>query len=149
MRSIFVLALLALISSCAPTSKYSKFAHLRGLNYRFSDNGNRDLKIEFLTDTTLAVTNRSSISHNYYLVNFDSKYLYERNEIGTVVIRNKISSDKELQKSMYRKPYDNRSYTMDNMAYQYIFPDIEGDTLRFSSDFKKLQVKEFCFERAK
>lgn len=151
-RSIFILVVLqVLISSCNPSAHtYSKFVHLDGLTYRFSDNGNRALKIEFLTDTILAVTNKSSVSHNHHLVNFDSRYLYRRNEIGTVAIQKKISSDKPLQKSrVYRKPYDNRGYTMDSSAYQYIFPDIEGDTLRFSSDFKRLQVKEFCFDKVK
>ncbi|HEY0769262.1 MAG TPA: hypothetical protein VGD31_02940 [Sphingobacteriaceae bacterium] len=148
-RSISLLAiLLALFSSCnTATRTYRSFTHLGGLAYRFSDNNNRILKIEFLTDSTLGVTNRSGLEHNYHLVDFNSQYLYERSEIGTIVILKKIDRDKPLQKSIYRKPYDNRPYTMDSFAYQYIFPDIEGDTLRFSSDFKKLQVSEFCFDK--
>ena len=145
------LILVILLSSCRSrtTCKYHKIIHLRGLNYLFSDNGNRGLKIVFSTDTTLEVSNRSSISHNFYLVSFDAQYLYTRNEIGTVVVRKKIKSSKDLQKSGYVKPYDGRGYPMDSLAYRYIFPDIEGDTLRFSSDFKRLQVREFCFERIK
>jgi hypothetical protein len=149
MRATFVLVLL-FFSACTSPPKLVKFSHLHGLAYRFSDNSNRMLKIDFLTDTTLVVTNRSSMSHSYHLVNFETKYLYKRNEIGTVLIQRRTASDKPLQKSKsYRRPYDNRSYLMDNNAYQYIFPDIEGDTLRFSSAFDKLQVREFSFEKVK
>lgn len=149
-RSIFLSVMLVVSLSCAPrVVDYSQFLHLKGLIYRFSDSGNRALKIEFLTDSTLLVNNASSISHNYYLVSFKCKYLYRRNEIGAVVIGGKIDCDKPLQKSSYRKPYDNKTYTMDSLAYQHIFPDIENDTLRFSSDFKRLQIREFSFDRTK
>jgi hypothetical protein len=153
MNKVVLILIAGLISSCSSRSSYpyKKFpSGLRGLSYNFSDNGNRGLEIRFLTDTTLTVDNRSSVSHNYYLVSFNSKYLYRRNEVGTVIIQAKIDSNKRLRKSnIYRKPYDNRRYTMDSLAFQYVFPDIEGDTMRFSSDFKRLQIKEFCFERAK
>lgn len=151
MNKITSISILLLIFSCGvrPQRLYKKFRHLEGINYAFSDSGHRYLKLRFLTDTTLLVTNRSSSSHNYYLLNFDSKYLYKRNEIGTVIVRRRIDSNKSLIKSNYRKPYENRSYTMDSLAFQYIFPDIEGDTMRFSSDFNRLQVKEFCFDRVK
>jgi hypothetical protein len=152
MNKITLILIFLMIFSCrvSPQRLYKKFRRLNGFSFTFSDSGRRYLKLRFLTDTTLLITNRSSVLHSYYFLNFDSKYLYRRNEIGTVIVQSRIDSNKPLTTStIYQKPYENRSYTMDSLAFRYIFPDIEGDTLRFSSDFKRLQVKEFCFERAK
>jgi hypothetical protein len=60
-----------------------------------------------------------------------------------------ISSDKKLSKDKYIKPYSNKQYYLDDNAIKYVFPDIQGDTIRFSSDFQKLQVREFSFGRIK
>lgn len=120
------------------------------LRYRFSDNGNRDLTIFFLNDSIVKVMNNTSIAHNHYLLNFNSSYLYKRGNIGTITVGRLLESDKERPgKTKYAKPYENVSYPLDNKAIEYIFPDMEGETMRFSADFKRLQVKEFSFERVK
>ena len=60
-----------------------------------------------------------------------------------------ISSDKKLVEGKYIKPYSNRQYYFDNNAVEFVFPDLVKDTIRFSANFQRLQIKEFSFDRVK
>lgn len=139
-------------TSAYQSNVYKKIAETgyANLKYKFSDNGNRGLTIFFLNDTVVKVMNNTSIAHNHYLLNFNSSYIYKKEKIGTVTVGRMIERDKErLNKIRYAKPYEDVSYPLDSKAVEFIFPDIEGETMRFSADFKKLQIKEFCFEKTK
>jgi hypothetical protein len=150
-----LIALLLLFFSCKASQQKNIYEKIvkdgyRNLKYKFSDNGNRGLIIEFSNDSLARVSNHTSIGHNYYLLNFNREYIYQKSRLGVIVIEKLIKSDKSaLNNDKYLKPYDNSSYVLDSNATEYVFPDIIGDTIRFSSDFKKLQVREFCFEKTK
>lgn len=120
-----------------------------GMKYKFSDSGNRNIDITFNSDSTLAVTNRTNIAQNFYLLNFNNIYSYKILDIGNVKVNKVLSIDKKLSKSRYIKPYSNKQYYLDNTAIEYVFPDLERDTIRFSADFQKLQVMEFSFDKVK
>jgi len=150
---IIIVLVILLFSACTinkvRTNRIYEHIASEGFNdltYNFSDNGNRNLKIKFYGDSTLLLTNVTSISQTYYALSFKCTYSFKQLNIGSLYISNKISCDKKLSKTKYLKPYDNQQYTINENAIDYIFPDIQGDTIRFSSDFKRLQIKEFCFE---
>jgi hypothetical protein len=143
-----------IISSCgsyriAETYKNIANKGYVGLRFRFTDSGNRNIEIRFDTDSILAVTNRTNIAQNHYLLNFNCSYSYKVLDIGSIYIDKMLSTDKKLSKAKYIKPYNNRQYYLDNTAVEYVFPDLEGDTIRFSADFKRLQIKEFSFDKVK
>ena len=114
--------------------------------YKFSDNSNRNVNAIILNDSVIELHNRSNIAHNYYLFNFKIVYKYEKVGFSSIVISKIISSNKSLSKGLYLKPYDFRLFTTDSVTSKYIFPDLLNDTLRFSKDHKRLQIKDFCFE---
>lgn len=154
MKKEYILLLIIILSSCSSYRKAETYKQIAnrgyvGMKYKFSDSGNRNIDITFNSDSTLAVTNRTNIAQNFYLLNFNSIYFYKVLDIGSVKVNKVLTSDKKLSKSKYLKPYSNNQYYLDNTAIEYVFPDIEGDTVRFSADFQKLQVREFSFERVK
>jgi hypothetical protein len=154
MKKEYLLLLIIIISSCssyrkAETYKQIAYKGYAGMKYKFSDSGNRNIEISFNNDSTITIINRTNIAQNYYLLNFNSVYSYKMLDIGSININKMISSDKKLSKDKYIKPYSNKQYYLDDNAIKYVFPDIQGDTIRFSSDFQKLQVREFSFGRIK
>lgn len=125
---------------------YSRIASrgYNGLSYGFSDMGSRNLKIKFLNDSTLKVSNRTDISQNFYFSNFEMIYSYKPLKMGEIIVKELIQSDKKIEmEEGYLKPYENDP-SFDQKA-QHLFPNIVGDTIRFSSDFKRLQIREFNF----
>ena len=120
-----------------------------GLMYKFSDSGNRNIRITFNNDSTITMTNRTNSAQNYNLFYLNCIYSYKILNVNSIKIINTISSDKSLKKNNYLRPYDYKQYVLDENAINYILPDLVGDTIRFSADFQKLQVREFCFERVK
>jgi|LSQX01.2.fsa_nt_gb hypothetical protein len=70
-------------------------------------------------------------------------------DIASIKIIKILQNDKYLSQNRYIKPYDTKQYYLDSNAVGLVFPDIVGDTVRFSSDFQKLQVREFCLQRVK
>lgn len=120
-----------------------------GMKYKFSDSGNRNIEITFNSDSTLVVINRTNIAQNYHLLSFNRAYSYKMLDIASVKIIKILQSDKKLSRNRYIKPYDTKQYYLDSNAVELVFPDIVGDTVRFSSDFQKLQVREFCLQRVK
>jgi len=91
----------------------------------------------------------TNIAQNYHLLSFNRAYSYTMLNIASVKIVKMLQSDKNLSQNSYIKPYDTKQYYLDNNAVKLVFPDIIGDTIRFSSDFQKLQVREFCLQRVK
>lgn len=119
-----------------------------GLLYKFHDNGNRNISLKFVNDSVILIRNTTNISHNYYLLNFTCEYLYRKAALGTIYFEKLIKSDKVFNKNdKYIKPYNNKPFPLDNSAIEYIFPDIEGDSAFFSKDLRKLQIKEFSFDK--
>lgn len=114
--------------------------------YKFSDNSNRNVTAVILNDSVIELNNRTNIAHNHYLFNFKIVYKYEKAGFSSIVISKIISSNKSLSKGLYLKPFDFRPFTTDSVTSKYIFPDLLNDTLRFSKDHKRLQIKDFCFE---
>ena len=116
--------------------------------YIFSDNGNRNLTILFLNDSIIKISNNSNIGENYSYLNFSSEYFYSKDKVGTIILGKIKTGNMTIKdKSRYLKPYENIPFPIDSTAVSYIFPNIEGEVIRFSSDFKKMQVREFCFEK--
>lgn len=112
--------------------------------YTFSDVGMRNLKIRFLSDSILKVSNRVIKEHtpSHHLWNFDVQYRYSSDDIGIIQVHEMLSSNSNFfTKENYLKPYSRDKFN----SKENIFPDINGDTLFFSSDFMKIQVKEFLF----
>lgn len=153
MKKEFLLVFL-IICSC---NSYKRIETLKqvakkdysGLKYKFSDSGNRNINITFNCDSTITVTNRTNIAQNYHLFYFNCIYFYKIIDVSSINIIKTITCDKSLKKNNYIKPYNNKQYSLDKNTIDYIFPDLFGDTIRFSADFQKLQVREFCFERVK
>jgi hypothetical protein len=151
MQIIFLLFLVACKSSHSTVRIYQKIANtgMCGIKYKFSDCGQRYIIISFVSDSIVEVVNRTSIAHSHSKLNFDNQYRYKMVELGIILVYNKIGGDKPLSKNKYIKPYNNKSFILDSNSVEFIFPNIEDDTLSFSSDFKKLQIKEFCFDKIK
>ena len=147
-----MLLLIPCLLSCSTYRNAQTFKHVdkqgyTGFKYKFSDNGNRCVFIEFVNDSALTVRNTPRIAQTYNLLSFNCTYSYSKNDFGIIYINNMLSGDKELNDSSYVLPFSNRHFTLDTNAPFNLFPDLRGDTLRFSSDFQKLQAKEFCFEK--
>ncbi|TKG87532.1 hypothetical protein EYV94_28205 [Puteibacter caeruleilacunae] len=152
MNKLYLLLLIVACLSCSSyrqSKTYKQIARYgyTGMKYRFSDSGARNIVLTFQNDSTLSVTNKTDIAQIRYLLNFDCTYSYKWLDIASVEIREILSSNKELHQHGYIKPYDNRQFVYDKNAVKMIFPDIVGDTLRFSGDYKKLQIREFSFDR--
>ncbi len=99
MKKEYVLLLAIILSSCSPYRKAETYKEIAnkgyiGLEYRFTDSGNRNIEIRFDSDSILAVTNRTNIAQNHYLLNFNSLYSYKMLDIGSIFINKMISSDK-------------------------------------------------------
>jgi len=153
MKKVYFL-LIIVFSSCSAYRQgetYNKIVRngFAGIKYSFSDSGNRNIEITFNDDSTLNVINKTNIAQTYYLLNFDCFYSYKMLDIASIKIIKMLSSDKQLKQDGYLKPYDYRQYEINNSAVQFVFPDLTGDTIRFSADLGKLQVREFCFDRIK
>ncbi len=163
-KLIYIFAVVIFLFSCRTTNRQIQ-SDLRELQknldvyvegyigsvFLFSDTRNRNLKIVFLNDSILELSNTSKIStvfHRTYL-NFKCTYSYRALKLNEVKIINdtgcKIGKSSEIQ---YLKPFEYRGYTIDENAVHYIFPNITNDTIRFSSDLNRLQIREFCFERS-
>ncbi len=98
----------------------------------------------------MQVSNHTNIAQHYYLLTFTDEYLYKEGKLGTILIGKLTSSNKpRSDKMMYAKPYEDVPYLLDSNAFKYIFPDIEGEVFRFSSNFRKLQIREFSFDKLK
>jgi hypothetical protein len=153
MKYIYISLALIIFSSCISNGKkqlYKKVANgYIGLKYKFSDSGDRNIQISFSNNGTIEVTNRTNMAHGHQVLNFNAKYSFKVFNVGSLYIDNVLYSDKILSKIKYTKPYVNSHNNLDSTAVQYIFPNIEGDTIRFSADFQKLQIKEFNFDRVK
>lgn len=154
MKKEYILFLVIILSSCSSYNKIESYKQIAnkgyaGLKYKFSDSGNRNINVTFISDSTLAVTNKTNIAQTYYLLNFNSIYSYKILDVGNLYINKILLSDKKLSKSRYIKPYSNKQYYLDSTAVEYIFPNIEEDTLRFSADFQRLQIREFSFDQVK
>ena len=112
--------------------------------YTFSDSGRRNLKIKFSSDSTLELSNHVSKANApiYYLWNFNVEYSYSSISIGEIQVHQMLSSNAEkFTKGNYLKPYSRSNLK----SKKDIFPDISGDTILFSPDFMKIQIKEFSF----
>lgn len=154
MKKEFLILIILILSSCgsyrvAETYKQIANKGYAGMKYQFSDSGNRNIEITFKSDSTLTVINRTNIAQNYHLLSFNRAYSYTMLDIASVKIVKMLQSDKNLSQNSYIKPYDTKQYYLDNNAVKLVFPDIIGDTIRFSSDFQELQVREFCLQRVK
>jgi len=148
-KSILILLIVTCFS--CKTSQYSNIytrianKGYSGLSYEFSDMGSRNLSIYFLNDSTLKISNKTDIGHNHHLSNFESIYSYNSLKLGELRIEQLLSTSKKKKylKQGYAKPYQNDP-NFDQKAHN-IFPNVQGDTIRFSSDFKNLQIREFNF----
>ena len=119
----------------------------KGLHYTFSDYGDRNIDILFITNDTLQVTNHSTVPHRLGLLNFKAIYYIKKLSPYEFCIERKISCDRKLKKNKYTKPYSRQRPLVGDDVLDYIFPDLEKETIVFSNDFQKLQVKEFCFDK--
>lgn len=121
-----------------------------GSTFVFSDTRNRNLRIVFLNDSIFELSNTSSVPtvfHSNFL-NFKCKFLYEKINIHKVYVVKDIDCKiPKLPSLQYLKPFDFSHFTIDEHAIEYLFPNIDNDTVRFSADLQKLQIREFCFER--
>ncbi|GHE72282.1 hypothetical protein GCM10011340_30670 [Roseivirga thermotolerans] len=149
MHKTYSLLIVIFCMSCSPHLR-GKITTYSSLSYKFSDSGNRSLKIDFKNDSIVTVSNRTSIAHNHGFLNFDVSYEYKTGLLGTVIIVGMLNSNRIFQENdKYLKPYENRDFSFDSGSADYLFPDISGDTIRFSRDFNTLQIKEFSFKRSK
>ena len=117
--------------------------------YTFSDFGRRNLTFELINDSIIQISNKDKCRiHDHNLVNFETKYIFESNEVSSLVVKKvyKDSRNNYDNNIRYLKPFEYTHFKLSNNLQNYIFPSIVGDTLRFSADFRKLQVREFCFE---
>lgn len=118
-----------------------------GLIYEFTDNGNRSIRLEFLSDSILTISNKPSIAQTYYLLSFNKKYSYRKLGIGCIKIAETLYSDRELCEEGHIKPFSTKQFTLDIDKPSDIFPELLGDTIWFSADLEKLQANDFCFEK--
>lgn len=151
MKKVSIFLLLLTFISCnvyRQANIYKRVANKGyvGMKYKFSDSGNRNIEIEFISDSIIHINNKPNIAQTYYLFSFNSIYSYRILDIGGIYINRMLSSDKNLGKDSYIKPFSIKQYSHNNNEVN-VFPNLEGDTIRFSSDYRKLQVREFCFDR--
>ena len=111
--------------------------------YTFSDSGIRNLKIRFVNDTVLEVSNAVIRDHapSQYRWLFSTQYKYSSPEVGVIAIEEVLSENNKLIDGNYVKPYSRAPF----QSLESVFPDIKGDSIFFSQDFMKIQIREFSF----
>lgn len=116
------------------------------LEYSFSDFGIRNLKITFRNDSILELNNYVTKDNapNALSFNLHSEYLYSKISINEILITKLIKSNFALKDNRYNKPYQGTFSDINNLFF-----NMTNDTVRFSNDFKKMQIREFCFEISK
>ena len=123
----------------------------KGNEYVFSDTGNRNLRLIFINDTLLEISNTSNIASVFHRTYLDIKcrYIFKPISLTELEIINPLlgCGFPENSEIDYLRPYDFRHFTIDKNAIKYIFPNINNDTIRFSADLTRLQIREFCFEK--
>ena len=152
MKKIYLLIVILFLSCSAQNyflvKRYFKTGYV-GFEYSFSDFGVRNLKIKFLSDSIMEITNHVSYDHAYahtptaLYFTLKQKYLYQidTDTFGVIVVKQLIESNKILNEDKYCKPYVGNFHNVSN-----IFPYINNDTIRLSKDLKKLQILEFSFD---
>ena len=110
---LIIMTILLTCCSVSRTEKVKNFKHIanegfNGLIYDYSDNGNRNIKIVFNSDSTILVTNSPNIAQPYYLLAFKCVYSFKSIDISSIYIYKMLSCDKDLSKTKYLKPYDNK-----------------------------------------
>jgi len=148
MKKIYLLIVILFLSCSAQNyflvKRYFKTGYV-GFEYSFSDFGVRNLKIKFLSDSIMEITNCVSYDNAPKALYFTlkQKYLYQidTDTWGVIVVKQLIESNKILNEDKYYKPYVGNFHNVSN-----IFPYINNDTIRLSKDLKKLQILEFSFD---
>lgn len=163
-KLLLLLFFIAITISCQTNRKTKKHLekelranmsiHVKGYIgsvYYFSDTSDRNLRVLFLNDTLIEISNTSIINTPYHNAHLDvkCKYVYKSINLTELLIIRSLNGCKLPQNPeiSYLKPFDFRHFTIDEKAIQYIFSDITNDTIRFSSKLEKLQIREFCFDK--
>ena len=146
MKYLFYLLAILLLFCCTSNKIIVELKKKKGLytnlNYVFSDNRIRNVSIHFDNDSVLTVSNNvyKEHSHSAYKYNFEESYRYQEIELGVISIVCQINgNNKDKYLEEYVKPYVNSTFINERS----IFPNLLNDTIRFSSDFKRIQIKEF------
>lgn len=159
-KLIFTFLVLIFLVSCQTLYQKRKIHLLKsisengysGLKYSFEEHGQRNLFVVFYNDSILEVSNFAKMPYIQQMqLNFKCIYLYRPINITEILILEDVDCNiPKKHNTGYLKPFDYyRTFTIDEEAVLYIFPNIYNDTIRFSADFKKLQIREFCFVRKK
>lgn len=143
-----ILVLLLITISCSPLRQISKNG-MSGLVFEFSDSSNRNLMLVFESDSIFSVKNVSYNSHNARYLNFDFRFSYERPTVGSIKVLGMINDDQYTFSNSYVRPYQPEQLAIGRDARSLVFPNLIGDTLWFSSDYKVLQIREFSFQLSK
>jgi hypothetical protein len=136
-----------LFTGCGSTSSVvnnSSTDILKDRVYIFGDSDIRNLKITFLNDNLIEVSNQVSglQAKNYHLYNFSTKYPIKKIDLSRFVIRNPVEKTDSLGGTKYVRPFRKENFY--NRAD--VFPNVVNDTLFFNENFKKIQLKDFSFE---
>ena len=143
---IFYLFIIIFFVGCGSTNsaKINSKETLKDRIYVFSDSEVRNLKILFLGDTIIQISNRVNglQATNYYLYNFTAKYSIEKIDLYRYIIRSSIEETDILSGVQYIHPYRKASFK----CRADILPNIISDTLFFNQDFNKILLKDFSFD---
>jgi len=130
--------LIILLISCNSYKNLNVF--IKNRSYVFSDNSIRKLKITFLNDTIIEIKNDIGGLH-YYPYSFSIKYSIEKIDYWKYVITKTVDKTNLRFRNIYIHPYRNGKF----IDYKDIFPDVIKDTIFFDVNYKKLLLKDFCF----
>jgi len=144
MKAIY-LCLFAIIYGCKSPSFTNSDGNsfLNGKVYIFTDSDVRNLKITFLNNDAITVSNSVSglQGTNYYRYNFTTKYQIKKIDLSRYVIGNPIEKTHSLGEKKYVRPFRTQGFH----SRKDVLPNIVGDTLFFNYNFRKLQLKDFSF----
>jgi hypothetical protein len=146
MRLVYLL-IIVLFAGCGSTSIVTEDNNtdiLKNRVYTFADSDVRNLKIVFLNDNLIEVSNQVSglQSKNYYRYNFTTKYPVKKADIYRYVIGEPVEKTDSIGSTKYVRPYRRENF----YSRADVFPNVISDTLFFNENFKKIQLKDFSFE---
>lgn len=116
---------------------------LKNRVYIFTDSDIRNLRIIFLDDNLIEVSNQVTglQAKNYYRYNFTTKFPVKKVDVYRYIIGNPINKTDSLGGLKYVHPYRKQNF----YSRADIFPKVINDTLFLNEDFKKIQLKDFSF----
>ena len=116
---------------------------LKGKTYTFSDSDIRNLKITFINESMVTVSNSVAglQAPNYHRYNFTTKYPVEKIDLYRYVIGKPIEKTDSLGGKKYVHPFRKESFN----SRKDVFPNVVNDTLFFNRRFEQLQLKDFSF----